>query len=160
MDSKLHFTALLCVKSISIVKIQRSASIFDNFKIRSICSTAWGRRQPSTTLPLCERQHAGSGGCDLPGRVQGGAALPGRQARAQGGPWHPGQLVRSKNRGCIFGEQLPLPPLLWTSLPRRPCGREKPTPGVDPRETGAGASTSIKNFPFALLPLKVDDFII
>ena len=162
MDSKLHFTALLCVKSISIVKFQCSASIFDtpNFKIRSICSTAWGRRQPSTTLPLCERQHAGSGGCDLPGRVQGGAALPGRQARAQGGPWHPGQLVRSKNRGCIFGEQLPLPPLLWTSLPRRSCGREKPTPGVDSRETGAVASTSIKHFPFALLPLKVGDFII
>ena len=138
-------------------------------KYCSLCSTAWGRRQLSSTLPLPERQQVRGQGSDPPVRdgrhqanAEGSSDLLRRQARAQGGPGYPGQLVRSFRESTrkSRGELLLLPPLLWTSLPRRSCGREKPTPGVVSRETGAVASTSIKHFPFALLPLKVGDFII
>ena len=125
----------------------------------STCSTAWGRRQLSSTLPLPERQQGRGQGSDLPrqheryqARAQGGRELPERQSRAQGGPCHPGHLIRSsrevmtKNRA---GEHLLLPPLLWTSFPRRACGHHERANRV------AGSPPSISHFPIALVPVQV-----
>ena len=149
----------------------------------SICSTAWGRRQFSSTLPLPERQQTRGQGSDPPGRheryqakaqsgndlhsrheryrarAEGGRELPERQSRAQGGPCHPGQLLRSsrevmtKNRA---GEHLLLPPLLWTSFPRGACGHhERANQLAGSSETGASSPPSISHFPIALVPVQV-----
>ena len=134
-------------------------------KYCSLYSTAWGRRQVSTTIPLPERQQArGQQGSDLPERhgrhgakAESCSDLPARQARAQGGPCHPGQLLRSsreltmKNRG----EHLLLPPLLWTSFSRRACRRERGSPVVASGQTGPISPPSLSPFPIALVPVQV-----
>ena len=152
----------------------------------SIRSTAWGRRQFSSTLPLPERQQGRGQGSDLPrrheryqARAEGGSDLPGRheryqakahggselsetQSRAQGGPCHPGHLIRSSREVMTkkrAGEHLLLPPLLWTSFPRRACGHHERANRVEGSgETGASSPPSISHFPIALVPVQVANF--
>ena len=133
-------------------------------KYCSLYSTAWGRRQVSTTIPLPERQQARGQGSDPSERhgkhrakAESFSDLPARQARAQGGPCNPGQLLRfsreltTKNRG----EHLLLPPLLWTSFSRRACRRERASPVVASGETGPISPPSLSYFPIALVPVQV-----
>ena len=134
-------------------------------KYSLLCSTAWGRRQLSSTLCLPERQQVRGQGSDPPvrdGRHQAnaeGSDLLRRQARAQGGPCYPGQLVRScrestrKNRG----EHLLLPPLLWTSFSRRACRRARASPVVASGQTAPISPPSLSHFPIALVPVQVTD---
>ena len=135
---------------------------------RSTCSTAWGRRQFSSTLPLPERQQGRGQGSDLPrrheryqARAQGGRELPDRQSRAQGGPCHPGELIWSSREVMTKkrGEHLLLPPLLWTRFPKRACGHhERANRVAGSGKTGASSPPSISHFPIALVPVQVANF--
>ena len=135
-------------------------------KYCSLCSTAWGRRQLSSTLALPERQQARGQGSDPPVRdgrhqanAEGSSDLLRRQARAHGGPVYPGQLVRSCRESTrkSRGELLLLPPLLWTSFSRKACRRERASPVVASGETAPISPPSLSHFPIALVPVQVTD---
>ena len=133
-------------------------------KYSLLCSTAWGRRQLSSTLCLPERQQARGHDSDPPERhgrhlakAESSSDLPGRQARAQGGPCYSGQLLRSCRESTTKsrGEHLLLPPLLWTSFSRRACRRERASPVVASGETGPISPPALSHFPIALVPVQV-----